>query len=96
MKEITSLQLRWRSLQVDMLGSLLSIEKKFNVMITDLHAESVISVDDFIPYRKMITTAVEMLCHYHPVGVYYYVRIPLSCQLVTSSIKGICKKTIAL
>lgn len=65
-------------------------------MITDPHSESVISVDDFIPYRKMITTAVEMLCHYHPVGVYYYVIIPLSYHLVASAIKGICKKTIAL
>ena len=34
-----------------------------------------ISIDDFFPYRKMFTAAVEKLCNYHPLGVYYYVRI---------------------
>lgn len=37
--------------------------------------KSEITIDDFLPYRKLFTAAVDELCNYHPMGVYYYVAV---------------------
>ena len=59
------------------------IEKKFNSFITEGEKSTDVTLDDFIPYRKMFTAAVEELCHYHPMGVYYYVLLILCYKIVT-------------
>lgn len=59
------------------------IEKKFNSFITEGEKSTDVTLDDFIPYRKMFTAAVEELCHYHPMGVYYYVLLILFYKIVT-------------
>ena len=59
------------------------IEKKFNSFITEGEKSTDVTLDDFIPYRKMFTAAVEELCHYHPMGVYYYVILMIFFKIVT-------------
>ena len=59
------------------------IEKKFNSFITEGEKSTDVTLDDFIPYRKMFTAAVEELCHYHPMGVYYYVLLMIFLKIVT-------------
>ena len=59
------------------------IEKKFNSLITEDEKRTDITLDDFTPYRKMFTAAVEELCHYHPMGVYYYVILMIFFKIVT-------------
>lgn len=54
------------------------VEKKFKAMTIQQETSTNFSIDDFLPYRKMFTAAVEELCHYHPMGVYYYVCLYLA------------------
>ena len=50
---------------------------------------------DLFAMNSALEAAVNELCHYHPMGVYYYVDAERTCHVVAIAVEEVCETTVA-
>ena len=50
---------------------------------------------DLFAMNSALEAAVNELCHYHPMGVYYYVEAERECHVVAFAVEEVCEAAVA-
>lgn len=50
---------------------------------------------DLFAMNSALEAAVNELCHYHPMGVYYYVGAERKCHVVAVAVEEVCEAAVA-